>query len=81
MAEFKLYCFPQSGNAYKAGLCLGLPFLAYGALPLGLGTGCRMLSRAQDCGAKRHGEALNGIGVCRVQILEQHLCLDLNVFH
>ena len=24
MAEFKLYCFPQSGNAYKAGLCLNL---------------------------------------------------------
>lgn len=24
MAEFKLHCFPQSGNAYKVGLCLNL---------------------------------------------------------
>jgi glutathione S-transferase len=24
MAEFKLHCFPQSGNAYKVGLCLSL---------------------------------------------------------
>lgn len=24
MTEFKLHCFPQSGNAYKVGLCLSL---------------------------------------------------------